>query len=156
MNFQFIYLFSRTYVCLSARQENQAPRFATQGIQSLNDWVMHSSVLRRWMMHTAWTALKEITVRGDGGKVVVKSPNFSNHMQPSWPHIKTNLPFVCLLYSVSLSAFLLRSRKKNTLLKETGNETVHFCSLLKCAAVFHFAFPHCLAIWTDLDAQVNS
>lgn len=49
------------YVCLSARQENQAPRY-TRDI-SLNDSVMHSSVLCWWMMNTAWTTLKEITVK---------------------------------------------------------------------------------------------
>lgn len=35
---------------------------------------MHSFVLRRRMMHTAWTTLKEIAVQGDKGKVLVESP----------------------------------------------------------------------------------
>lgn len=137
--FSFLFL-SRTYVCLSARQQNQAPRFATQGKQPLNDCVMRSSLLRRWMMHSAWTSLKEITVRGDKGKVVDKSSNYSNHMQPCWPHIKTNLLLFVFLTPCP-SQLSCCSHEENTLLKETVNKTINFCASLKCTTVCQAASP---------------
>ncbi len=131
------------HVCLSARQEDQAPCFATQGIESPDDCVMHSSVLHRWVMHTAWTTLREITVWGDKGKAVVKSANFPKQMQPCWSHIKTNLPLFC---HVPVGA-LLHSKK--------GNETVRFCALFQCTTGCHAVFCLLLAALTDLGMQVN-
>lgn len=88
---------------------------------------MHCSTLCRWMMHSAWTGLKEITAERDKGKVVDKSPNLSNHMQPCWPHIKTN----CLLFSPSTSCpYWLPCGEENTLLKETDNKSAPFSALL--------------------------
>lgn len=98
----FLFLFflhsESLFVCLCACQGGNkiSLRLTTQGIQPFNDCTMHSSVLRRWMMHAAWATLKEMTVLRD------KASNFSSHMfldsyQTSKENSKIYLFFRCLI-----------------------------------------------------------
>lgn len=87
---------------------------------------------------------REISVWRDKGKVVDKSPSLSSHMQPCWPHIKTNL----LLFSPSTSCpYRLPCGEENALLKETYNKTALFSAWLRCSTV------RCFSTATDLPMQ---
>lgn len=84
-------------------------------------------------------------MRGDKGKVVVKSANFSNRMRRYWAPHQNQSSFVCPLYIVRPPRLSLCSQGENTCLKETDNKTDNKSVLLRL--LFSPA--------TDLGTQVN-